>query len=137
MTQWVTQAFKQLIEWKSLSSKARYHLSVDLRWHHHNSRFFLSHFRTCSPTNLKPILFYKHNPLYIHARICTRPCLPKILQILDAPIHLGYHFFVRTNYRGTLQLKLRIQTNVQDQYLSTTFNVNLSTTKSPNIQILF
>ena len=133
MTQWVTQAFKQLIEWKSLSSKARYHLSVDLRWHHHNSRFFLSHFRTCSPTNLKPILFYKHNPLYIHARICTRPCL----QILDAPIHLGYHFSVRTNYRGTLQLKLRIQTNVQDQYLSTTFNVNLSTTKSPNIQILF
>ena len=80
-----------------------------------------------------------HNPLQrqppLQSRRCNRPSLPlKRLKIIDVPIHLSCHFSVWTKHKGTLEPKLEILIYMQDQYLSATSNVNLSTTQSHNIK---
>ena len=52
-------------------------------------------------------------------------------------IHLSCHFFVKTRYNSTLQQKVGTLTNLQDPYLKTTSNVNLSPTQTSDIKILF
>ena len=72
------------------------------------------------------------------SRTCNRPCLPpKELKSLHVPIHLSYHFSVRTHHKGTLKPKLWILIYSQDEYLRTTSNVNLLPIQSPNVKILF
>ena len=74
----------------------------------------------------------------LQLRTCNRPILPsKGLKILDVPIHGSRHFSVTTHQKCTLQPKLGILIYMLDQYLSTTSNVNLSPTQSPNVKILF
>ena len=74
----------------------------------------------------------------LQPRRCNRPSLPpKSLKILNGPIHQSSHFSVRTHLKGTLQPKLGSLIYLQDQYLSTTSNVSLSPTQSPNIKKLF
>ena len=57
--------------------------------------------------------------------------------MINIPIHESCHYSVRTHHKVTLQPKLRIVINLQDQYLSTISNVNLSPKQSPKIKILF
>ena len=69
---------------------------------------------------------------------CNRPSLPQrvvieVYKFLVSPKLL----FLGTQRKGTLQSKLRILTNLQDPYLSTTSNVNLLTRQSSNMKILF
>ena len=45
--------------------------------------------------------------------------------------------FFCINHSGTFFKKLGLLLYLQDQYLSTTSNVNLSPTQSPNIKIMF
>ena len=56
--------------------------------------------------------------------------------MIDVPIPQSCYYPVRTHYKGTLQPKLGIATNLQDQKLNTTTTVNLSPTQSPEIKIL-
>ena len=71
----------------------------------------------------------------LQSRRCNRPrLLPKRLKIIDVPVHLSCHFSVWTKHKGTLEPKLEILIYMQDQYLSATSNVNLSTTQSHNIK---
>ena len=81
-------------------------------------------------------LLHKQPPL--QSRICNRPSLPpKWQQIFSVPIYLSCYFFVKTHHKSSLQPKLGILTSLQDPYLSTTSNVNLSPTQPCNIKMLF
>ena len=63
----------------------------------------------------------------LQSRRCNRPSLPPKLSI-----HLSCHFSVKTHHKDTLQPKLGILIYLQDQYLNTTSNVNISPTQSAN-----
>ena len=74
----------------------------------------------------------------LQSRTCNSPILPpKGLKILDLSIHLRRHFSIRRHHKCALQTKLRILIYLQDQYLSTTSDVTLSPTQSPNVKVLF
>ena len=77
MEQVVAQAFKQLLQWKRLTTKFRHQLSIGLIWHYRHSRSFLSHFWARSPIELKLIVFSKRNPHYIHESVTDRNCHQK------------------------------------------------------------
>ena len=65
--------------------------------------------------------------LYSHEQVAGLPpplsLPPKGLKILDAPIHLSCHFFVRAHRKGTLHTELGILMYLEDQYLSATSKV--------------
>ena len=105
-------------------------------WRHRHSRFSLSHLWVRSATEFKHS-FLQTQPL-LRSRTCHRSSLPpKRLKILNVSIPLSCHSSVRTHHKGTLLWKLTILIYLQDQYLSTTSNVELLPTESPSIKILF
>ena len=110
-------------------------------------RYFFYNVRFITPTIYQNIHTYKHTRhltwIQAHSLFHTQPplqsriCIRPSLRQKGYKIHLSCHFSVRTHCNSTLQQKLGVITSLQDPYLGTTSNVNLSPTQSPNIKILF
>ena len=62
---------------RHVTNKSIYHLSTDLLWDNHQSRFSQSHFRAHSPTKFESIVFFKRDPpLLMPSWTCNWPNLP-------------------------------------------------------------
>ena len=124
VVQLAVQGFKQSIQRRRLTTKSKYHIQTGLIWRHRQSRISPVTFWVRSPTDFK---FSKRILVYSHEQVAGLPpplsLPPNGLKILDVPIHLNCHFFVRTHRKGTLLPELRILMYLEDQYLSTTSKV--------------
>ena len=86
----------------------------------------------CHNSEHAPLQNPSNNLLHTQSTLQSQTCIRLSLPSKGYKIHLSCHFSLEKHYN-----RIRAIISLQDSYLRTTCNANLSPTQPPNIKILF
>ena len=93
-------------------------LSISLYWHHHYSRFSLSHLQPRTPEEFKPIVFSRCKFLYSREPVTDPDCYKKGYKSSVSQFTWAAFFLWETHHKGISQPKVGILINSHHLYLA-------------------